>query len=342
MDGSYVLGEGNFAVVIGPFQYNDVNKSDFFHKQLRQTRTMSFVIKIYKKQPTDTHEQLIKKQQLYTQLAKTSRHKSILFPVATSFVRGKDIISVFPYMKQYLDKRYLYQLELEEYGGASVETFIYNRKKPIFSMEQFLKIWRCVPNILEDSYHVLFDNHLVMTDIKTSNMVLSPDYVLRLIDVDINPNKRTLRINTPYIENLPPQYFNREWWHPLDQNNRKYLLEMYKKNEQKYLRNEKRMIFSIIKFIHKYKDFYSFIQQGEPLSLQDRRFQRLFFVMYPLLMVILKMVVYQCARPQTPDEIAHMKKIVAFCLDILQKRGHFSDKFNYRTFQHFLWTMKTI
>jgi serine/threonine protein kinase len=244
-------------------------------------------------------------------------------------------------MKQHLDRRYFYQLELEEYGGHNIESIIYRKKQPTFSVGQFLKIWRCVPDILEDSYHILFDNHLIMTDIKIDNMVLSPDYVLRLIDVDVNPNKKTLRINTPYIVNLPPQYFSREWWHPSDQQKRKTLLQIYKQNEDKYLRGEKPMILSIVKFIHNYKDPYSFIQQ-QPLSFQDTQVQRLFFVMYPLLMAILKMIVYQCVRPQTPTERTQIKKIVAFCLDILRKRGHFSDQFNYRSFQHFLWDMKTL
>lgn len=341
MDDFYILGEGNFAVVMGPFEYKDINASHLFDKQLKQTTTKSFIIKVYKKRPIDTYQELVKKQKLYTKLTKGSKHKSILFPVATSFVWGKDIIKVFPYMKQHLDKRYFYQLELEEYGGLDVKTFLYSKNKPTFSVEQFLKIWRCVPDILEDSYHILFDNHLIMTDIKTDNMVLSPDYVLRLIDVDINPNKKTLRINTPYIENLPPQYFSREWWHPSDQQKRKKLLQMYKQNEDKHLRSEKKMILSIVKFIHNYKDPYSFIQQ-QTLSFQDIQVQRLFFVMYPLLMAILKMIVYQCVRPQTPTEKTQIKKIVAFCLDTLRKRGRFNDPFNYRSFQHFLWNMKTL
>ncbi len=340
MDDFYILGEGNFAVVMGPFEYKDINASNLFDKQLKQTTSKSFIIKVYKKRPTDTYQELTKKQKLYTKLTKESKHKSILFPVATSFVWGKDIISVFPYMKQHLDRRYFYQLELEEYGGLNIGTFIYSKNKPTFSVEQFLKIWRCVPDILDDSYHILFDNHLIMTDIKTDNMVLSSDYVLRLIDVDINPNKKTLRINTPYIENLPPQYFSREWWHPLDQQKRKKLLQMYKQNEEKYLRNEKKMIFSIVKFIHNYKDPYSFVDHT--LSFQDMQVQRLFFVMYPLLLAILKMIVYQCVRPQTPTERTQIKNIVAFCLDILRKRGYFSDHFNYRSFQHFLWNMKTL
>ena len=343
MDDSNILGEGNFAVAMGPFQYKDVNASHLFRKQLQRTSTRSYIIKVYKKRPMQTYQELNQKQTLYTKLTKQLKHKSILFPLATSFVWGKHIIQVFPYMKQYIDSRYFYQLELQEYGGFNVESFLYNRRKPVFSMEQFLTIWRSVPDILEDSYHVLFDNHLIMTDIKIENMVLSHDYVLRLIDVDLNPNKKSLRVITPFIQNLPPQYFHRQWWHPQDQMTRKELLEIYKQNKQKYLKNEKKMILSILEFIHHNRNPYSFIQeQKQSLTWEDNQFQRLFFVMYPLFMVILKMVVYQCVQPQTPENKTRLNKIVAFCLETLRQRGHFNKTFNYHTFQDFLWNMKTL
>lgn len=335
MDGSSILGQGNFAIVVGPFMRDSIIKLNLF---VEPKTNGLFIIKIYKNHPTETYHKLIDKQNLYTKLTKQSRHNSVLFPLATSFVWGKDIIHIFPYMRQHIDKKYFYQLELEEYGGLSLDNFIYSKGQPVFTNKQFLKIWRCVPDILEDAYYILFDNHLIMTDIKTENMVLSSNYTLRLIDVDINPNTRTLRINTPYIMNLPVQYFNRRWWHPYDQDKRKHLWDLYKHNYKKHLKDEKEIIRSILKFIHSYKDPYTLIQkQGG----DDNKFQRLFFVMHPLFMMILVLIANKCVG-YNKEEKPRVKKIVAFCLDILRKRGRFNNKFNHHAFQHFIWKLKSL
>lgn len=336
MDSYSVLGEGGFAVVMGPFTYKDLNALDLFHKRFQRT-TQVFIIKIHKKLPKYSNQKLVQKQALYTRLTERSKHNSILFPLAMSLVLGNTIIRMFPYMKQFLDPGYFYQLELEEYGGADVDAIIYSKEKPNFSMKQFMTIWGCVPNILEDSYRILFDNDLIMTDVKSENMVLSSDYILRLIDVDINPNKKLLRINTNHIQNLPPQYFSREWWDPYDQDKRISSLQRYKKATEKVLRYEKDTIHSILGFIHKDKDPSFFIRQQQTLPRQENQSQRLFFVMYPLLMTILKMIVYQCVRPKTAAEKDQIKRIMVFCLSVLRKRGHFHG-----SFQHFLRQMKQL
>lgn len=333
MDTYSILGEGNFAVVMGPFTYKDLNQFALFHKRFQRT-TQVFILKIHKKLPIHTYQELVGKQLLYTKLTEASKHHAILFPLAMSLVLGKTILQVFPYMKKYLDPGYFYQLELEEYGGVNVDSLIYSKEKPNLSMKQFLTIWGCVPNILEDAHHILFDNDLIMTDIKAENMVLSSDYILRLIDVDINPNKKSLRINTNHIQNLPPQYFSQEWWD--DQDKRLGSLQKYKKNKEKILHYEKKMIHSIVEFIHKNKDPSFFIRQ-QTLTPQENKSQRLFFVLYPLFMTILKMIVYQCVLPQTPAEKERIKRIMVFCLSILRKRGHFQG-----SFQHFLRQMKQL
>lgn len=208
-------------------------------------------------------------------------------------------------------------------------------------MENFLTMWGCVPDILEDAYNIIFDNNMIITDVKLENMVVSHDFILRLIDVDVNPNIKKIRTNTYHIMNLPPQYFNRQWWHPSDEKRRIRYLEKYKKNEKKYLGNENKLIIPILKFIHHYKDPYSFIEQANA-SDKDRQFQRLFFVMYPILMTMLTLIVNQCVIPQTPQEKAEIKKITAFCLEVLRKRGRFSDTFNYQTFHKFIWNMRSL
>jgi hypothetical protein len=341
MDKSYILGEGGFAIVMGPFLYKNINDSGLFGGRLKPTSKL-FIVKAHKKGPRESQKQLKNKQTLYTKLIKNSRHNSIIFPLATSVLPGKIIIDDFPVMKEYLKNDDYYQVELEEYGGIDATSFIVSSKKPVFNMAQFLKIWRCVPDILEDSYHVLFDNYLIMTDIKSDNIVVSTDYVMRLIDVDINPNKNTSRITTDYIEDIPPQYYSRGWWHPHDQDQRLLRLQQYKFNKKVFLAKEKKMIRSIVDFIHGYKDPYSFVQQNKIVSQQDNRFQRLFFVMYPLMLMILKMIVYRCVEPKTANETAQIKKIISFCLETLKQRGRFNEKLTYKTFQNFIFQMKMV
>lgn len=339
MDDFYILGEGSFAIVVGPFKYNDINQSGLFQKKIKPNDAY-FVIKIYKKTPQETYEQLIKKQDLYTKLEKKSKNSSIIFPSTTSFVLGKNIIHRFPFVRQYLDKNNIYQLELEKYGGKSLDSYIF-KKEHTFSMRDFLKIWNSIPNIIDDSYHILFDNNLIMTDIKIENMVVSQDMVLRLIDVDINPNKKTPRVITALITDLPPQYFSKEWWHPNDQSYRKKTETTYMKKYIETKKKEKKIIGSILDFIHSHHDPSFFIKE-QKMTQQDTKFQRMFFIIYPLFFMIILLSVYNCVNVKTNGDKIRLKKIVSFCLEILQKRGRFSDSFTYKSFQHFIWTIKSL
>lgn len=345
MDDFYILGEGSFGIVVGPFTSKDLNESGLFGKKIisssGNTKKDLFVIKIYKDPDTEGVQQLINKQKLYTKLARISIHHSILFPLKTALLLGKNISLTFPFMKQQLRDNILYQVELQKYGGVELSNILFHKKKGSLRVDQFLTMWKCVPDILEDAYRIIFDNNMIITDVKLENMVLSYDFKLRLIDVDVNPNVKKLRINTYHIMNLPPQYFNRQWWHPSDEKRRLKYLEKYKKNEKKYIVKENKLILPILKFIHSYKDPYSFIDQANA-TYKDRQFQRLFFVMYPLLMVTLTLIVNQCVIPHTLQEKTHIKKITAFCIQVLRERGVFSNKFNYQTFHQFIWNMRSL
>lgn len=339
MDDFYILGEGSFAIVVGPFLYKDINQSAIFQKKIKPSNSY-FVIKIYKKSPKESYKQIIDKQERYTKLENKSKHNSIIFPLMTTFARGKSIVYTFPFMRKHLDENNLYQLELEKYGGKSLDNYIFD-KKEIFSMNDFIKIWRSIPDILDDSYHIIFDNNLVMTDIKIENMVLSSNGILRLIDVDINPNKKTPRIITSFITDLPPQYYSKEWWHPKDQNYRKKKQDSYIQKYKKYYKGKEKIIASILDYIHSNHDPSFFIKE-QRMTPEENQFQRLFFVMYPLFFMIILMAVYKCINLKTSGDKIRLKKIVSFCLQMLQKRGHFSDKFTYKSFQQFIWNMKSL
>jgi serine/threonine protein kinase len=332
-----ILGEGTFAIVVGPYSLSFVVKTEFFQDFPKEPER--YIIKIHKHE-VKYPSQLFQKQQLYTQLEKQSQHHLILFPIATSIIKGKDIMRHFPFMEKTLDPSKFYQLELERYGGMSFEKVMFHKHNPVLTVSKFLKIWRCIPDILEDSFTILFHHHLIMTDIKIENIVLSSHYQLRLIDVDLNPNKRTSRIITPYITELPPQYFSQEWWHPHYTQVKNTLLQKYTKHYHEY-KKEKKIISKILEFIHQYQD-PSVLIKTQKLTQQENKFQRLFFVMYPLFMMVLGLFVYHCVKIQTVEEKEHVKKIVSFCLNMLQKRGHFSSTFSYKTFQDFLWKMKTL
>lgn len=333
-----ILGEGSFAEVVGPIYSNSTMRA----LGAGSLKNPPYIVKIYKSSFDETsYEKVLDKQGFYNHLDKKCRHKSIIFPLATLVLRGKDIQNVFPFIRKKPDN--YYQIEIEKYGGMSMEKIVHYNNKKIFSVHGFLKIWRCIPDILEDCFHVMFDNNLIMTDIKIENMVISPDKTLRLIDVDININNTAIpKIITPYIRNLPPQYFSNDWWSPSFQKAKKNMIQVYKSGYQDiHNNNENKLINSILDFIHNYKDPYLFIR-SDKLTKKEKQFQRLFFVAYPLFTMILLMIVYQCVDIRTVKEKTRIKSIVSFCLDFLKKRGHFSNSFSYNTFQHFLWKMKSL
>lgn len=344
MNENSILGQGSFAVVVGPFQKSFILNTGLFNKVLSTQHL--YIIKIHKRK-IDNFQQVVDTQKLYRKLHKQLKHDTIIFPLATCIIIGKDMIKLFPFMNLLVEKDHFYQLELEKYGGTSLENIIYNPNNPLLNVSRFLDIWQCIPNILEDCFHILFDNHLIITDVKLENIVLSSTDKLRLIDININPNKKTSRIITPYITELPPQYFSDQWWHPSNKQTKKNILQIYNKHYKQYIKEqelfmkkEKAFLASILNFIHAYKDPHVFIKK-EKLSEDENKFQRLFFIIYPLFLMVI-LLCRKCVSIQTPKEKKHVKKIISFCLDILQKRGHFSPTFSYKTFQHFLWTIKTI
>lgn len=328
-----ILGHGSFGVVFGPFDNTTVNQMSLFNKRVTNDHSL-YVIKLH---TTVIERQSQQKQQLYHKLERMSRHHSIIFPLMTSFHTGAQIGRKFPFMKESIDPNKIYQIELQYYGGISMEKMV--RTKKSFTMKNFLQLWKSMANILEDCFHILFDHNLIMTDIKMENMVLSDDYVLRLIDVDINPNSKTRRTITPSIIDLPVQYFSYQWWHPLHADIRKKVGQYYR-NYYKDLKEKHDPIVPILAFIHNYNDPSFFVEHQT--TRQDNQFQRLFFVMYPLFLIVIVLVIRKCIIIETKADMIHLKKIVKFCLSMLQKRGHFSKTFNYKDFQHFLWIMKTV
>lgn len=337
MGDTRILGEGSYAVVVGPIQPSTLRKLGIGFL----TRP-PYIIKIYKRPFEDaSYQEVMDKQRFYTHLEKQSRHKSVLFPLATFILHGQDIRDVFPFLRPYLDRDRYYQVEVETYGGISLERVVFHKKKPIFSVRGFMRIWRCVPDILEDCYHILFDNNMIMTDIKMENMVLSPDKKLRLIDVDVNPNTATSRTITPYIRQMPPQYFSDEWWAPSFEKTKKRLMQAHKTDYQDIHKRENKMIVSILDFIHNYKDPYLLVSH-QRLTKQENKSQRLFFVAYPLFLMILFMIVFQCVYIRSEPEKKRVRGIVYFCLDYLRKRGHFSSQMTFKDFQQFIWKMKSL
>lgn len=334
----HMLGEGSFAVVLGPIPSN----STLHLLGIKVDARPPYIIKIYKKPFRDISQQIVEKQDLYSRLAKQSRNGSVLFPLATIVIQGMDIVQIFPIMKKYLQKDENYQVEIERYGGANMERIIFDQDKPVFNMRGFLKIWRCIPDILEDCYHILFDNNLIITDIKIENMVLSPNKTLRLIDTDINPNiTASSRIITPGIMDLPPQYFSDDWWGPSYQIAKKKMIQVHRSDYEDIYKHAKQVVKTMFDFIHRKKDPYYFASH-QKLDPQENKFQRIFFVAYPLFVMIITMIMFHCVDIRTEEEEIRIKRIIVFCLEFLQKRGHFSSRINYKTFQHFLWRMKLL
>jgi hypothetical protein len=220
-----------------------------------------------------------------------------------------------------------------------MEKIVYAKRKPNMDVEGFLKLWRCIPDILEDSCHILFDNNLIMTDIKVANMVLSSDKKLRLIDVDINPNTNTSRVITPNIYTLPPQYFSDNWWG--NRQNKNYLMDVHRSHYDNLQSHATRLVLYVLHFIHRNQDPYT-LARDEKLTPQENMFQRFFFVAYPLLVMVLTMVLTNCVDIRTKEEHDRVKRVLSFCLRFLQKRGHFSSQINYRTIQRLLWKMRSL
>lgn len=334
----HMLGEGSFAVVLGPIPSNSTLRL----LGIKVNAKPPYIIKVYKKPFRGISQKIVEKQSLYSRLEKQSRNNSVLFPLATIIIPGMDIVQIFPIMNKYLQKDENYQIEIERYG-LNMEKIILHQNKPVFNMRGFLKIWRCIPDILEDCYHILFDNNLILTDIKSENMVLSPNKTLRLIDVDINPNITTTssRIITPSIMDLPPQYFSNDWWGPSYQIAKKNMIQVHRSDYESVYKHSKKVVKTMFDFIHKKKDPYHFANH-QKLTPQENKFQRIFFVAYPLFVMILTMIISHCVDIRTEEEEARVKRIVVFCLEFLQKRGHFSSRINYKTFQHFLWKIKSL
>lgn len=338
-----ILGQGSYAVVIGPLAFRQV-RSLFCGAKM--PGNAAYVVKVQDKPVgADQLGLIARKQALYDRLRAQSRHHSVIMPLDTRILPARDVVRVLPVLAgRFTDPRRELRVELQHYGGVSMEKIVYDtdKKRRVMSLRRFVALWHSVPDILEDCFHILVDNDLIMTDVKMENTVLSPDDGrLRLIDADINPNIKDLpRISTPYIMDMPAQYLSDQWWSKVATRDR--VAAKYEEGHTYVLnRKEEKGFVDMLRFIHHNRHPFVFARSGR-LTPDENKFQRLFFVIYPLFLTVVLLVANGRVRARTPAGKAYLKRVVVFCLRVLRQRGCFADRFSYKTFQRFLWRVRSV
>lgn len=336
-----ILGQGSYAIVVGPLSFRQVRL--LFRGTKISDDGAAYVVKAFNKPPVGADQLgfIARKQALYDRLRGQLRHHSVILPLDTRILRAQDVVRVLPVLAgRFTDPRQEVRVELQHYGGVGMEKVVYG--KHVMSLRRFVLLWRSVSDILEDCFHILVDNDLIITDVKMENMVLSPDDGrLRLIDADVNPNtKNAPRISTPYIADMPAQYLSDQWWFNVA--NRDLVAAKYKEGHEHVLgREEDKDLVSVLRFIHRNRHPFLFARRGR-LSPDENKFQRVYFVIYPIFLTIVLLVAYGRVRARTPAGKDYLRRVVAFCLGVLRDRGRFADRFSYRTFQRFLWRMRSV
>lgn len=328
------IGSGLEASIFGPYSAETIRKFGFDSDDLHQKKR--YVLKIYSKYSTNMKQQ-IGKQVLSDILGKDVINDSIIFPIQTTYKKGSDLDIFFELPSIKRDRKYM--VEIQPYGGHDFFNLMFERKpRKIFTMKQFLKIWLSMADILEDVHPIIFKHHCIITDVKMENMVLSSNYKLRLIDIQITPEiSNKFRIFTGDILRTPTQYFHKTWWvkDPLNHiNNYRYetsdILSRYRSPELQH----------IISFIHgggqtveQWIDQFSV--KPAQLSKTQKEAHKWFFVVYPILMAAICIIYSGCIRISNYKQ---MKDILVFCINELKARGRSSAIGN--NFTQFLRKMR--
>lgn len=330
-----ILGQGGNAVVVGPVAFRRVRA--LFSGVVVPDDNAAYVVKAAKASDDDATAQ---KKQFYDRIREQSRHHTLILPLAARVIDGGDIVRVLPALAGRFRSGREYQVELQHYGGVSMEKVVYGDKT--MSVRRFILLWRSIPDILEDCFHVITNLNLVLTDVKMENSVLSPDDGrLRLIDVDFSPNtKGVRRVLTPLPTNMPPQHFSDQWW--ADTARRDEIIANYEKGYANILtREDQEKLSAVMRFIHHRRHPLAFARRGR-LSPEENNFQRVFFVAYPLLLMVVLLIANGRVRARSRAGKSYLKRVFAFCLGALRDRGQFAETFSYKGFQRFLWQMRSL
>lgn len=332
------IGVGSEASVFGPYSANFVRNLGLGipHDDVHEHAT--YIVKVYM---IDTNKkEVLSNQLLYDQLRKELLHDSIIYPLSVKYIKGSILMDKFS-LPTDLALTKEYKVELQEYGGQDFFYLLFEKEpRKIFTTPQFLKIWACMANILEDLHNILFKHHCVITDIKMENMVMTKDYKLRLVDIQISSDKsRQYRIFTGDILRTPTQYFHKTWW--VKDDPARYI-ERYKRQTNRLMSHHPSVkLHNVMSYIYGDRNTIDeWVQQystnPKQLTIEQRDTHKWLFVLYPILMSAVYIIYSKRVRITDDKTIAG---IVKFCLWNLRNRGH--ESVSEEGFQKFLKKMRS-
>lgn len=311
------IGAGTEASVFGPFSASHIRGLGINN---RLPEDANYVVKVYM---IDTDKkQVLKRQSLLDKLRREMQHDTILYPLLVRYMKGSFLMDKFD-MPQPLVPYKEYKVEVQQYGGQDFFYLLFERTpKKVFTNAQFLKLWACMADILEDLHAVLFKHHCVITDIKMENMVMTNDYKLRLVDLQISSDKsQQYRIFTGDILRTPTQFFHKTWWVKDDPTR---YIERYKRQTNRIMTgNPSHTWYDVMSYVYGDRNTIDqWVQQysthPHQLTVTDKDAHKWLFALYPILMAAVYMIYSKRVRI-TDDK--RIDGIIKFCLWNLRGRG---------------------
>lgn len=329
------IGAGGEASVFGQFKVHEIISMKLFNSNLKLDNNDTYIIKVFNDDRI-TQDDAQSYQKFCNLIRSELLYNTLILPITYSFVNGAKLLQLFELSDMSNEKNY--KIELQPYGGKDFFYILFESPTRMrLSSDNFLKIWYCMCNILEDLYNIIFRNKFVITDIKMENMVLTDDFRLRLIDIQMTPLNINNRIYTPALITLPTQYFNPYWWtNYLSRRDKD--IQYYKQTASSMVANRK-LLYSAISFIYDNNPIEQWVNKfsTDKITQKDIFRYQWYFILYPILMAVFYIIYSKSVKISDKPVII---RITQFCLLHLRSRGR--DSSTESGFKNFITHMRDI
>lgn len=310
------IGSGGEATVFGPVTFSEL-------KSLLQTRQIQrldpdqkFIVKVYDKKQDfgQKHRSLIQK------LKKIPYPDRVILPLLRTRLPRSKIQTLFPKVAQSSPTVDFFDVEIQKFGGKDLFGLLFEPVQKNIPASVFFRLWNDIKKILANCFVWIVRHDLIITDIKPENMVIDQQKLM-LIDLSAYLPEQKTRTLTMDIQLLPSQYFHQMFRGVSEESWEKRKKRFVEKSSEIYDSPKTSAFHRVLHQIHNQAGTFEQAFRQYSSSPIDRQDGRLFLVVYPLFVLMLRLIYVNKIETTNEAERQKVDAIRRFCIDVLKRRG---------------------
>lgn len=331
------LGSGGEATVYGPLHYSQMQLFLTTRQIQGLDPKQQFIVKVFHR-PKSFEE---KKKKLIETMKKIPYPENVLLPLFWAKIPRKKVETYFPKVATEHPSIPIFDLEVQRFGGQDLFGYLFEPLRKNIPASTFFKIWEGVRKIIADCFVWIVQHDLMITDIKPENMVIDQQNTLRLIDVSAYPPDKSGHTLTLDLQLLPSQYFNSMFMGTSIDSWEKRKTRFVQKASRVYNLPVKTQFARVLRQIHNNEPSFADAFRNYSNSLLERKDAMLFFVIYPLFILMLRLILVNKVITINDNDREKIDRIREFCIEILKRRGRIIHQGDPNMgMKHFLTAMK--